>query len=268
MSQAYTAFRMLGKLAPIALLWGSGLALAACGDRAGDPVVALQPLPSMNDAGAPLESGPGGLCAPCQNSEDCGGGRDRCLELGHSHEGSCGRHCDQQGDCPQGYECVSLGRDEPAQCIPERNECDHVVSHVSPDLATMRAVALEELNHVRAEILLPPLQPDACLDMVAQESAIELARTNDVLGKFERECEPFEPAGCPCGWRAENELNVVEYSLTWQEAIENSINDRWRNSNESFVRNISAPVHTRVGFGIVLSGDEAWTAISYGGVNQ
>ena len=87
----------------------------------------------------------------------------------------------------------------------------------------------------------------------------------DFLGKFESECEPLDPSQCECRWSAQSERNVVEFALTWEEALEESILDRaLRDPDDSFVRHLTSAAHVRVGFGILLSGDEAWTAISFG----
>lgn len=242
---------------------GLCLAATACGDRAGDPVVALAPLspPEDGDGGSTPEPAlPRGLCSQCDSHDECGDDRDLCIDIGRVNV--CGRNCKQSG-CPRGYQCVFVTRDD-AQCVPESHDCSHVVSHESPSLDTMRATALAELNHLRAELQLAPFVLDDCLNEQAWQSATQLARTGDLLGKFEDDCEQFQPAPCTCGWRAQSEISVTKYSLTWEYAIDRSIDDRWHDGNESFVRNVSEPEHTRIGFGILLSGDEAWTAISFG----
>jgi hypothetical protein len=252
-----------------------GVSTASCGDRAGDPVVAMDPLsePSRGDPDAadPADAGqlevePAGLCAACDSNEACGAGNLCVYTLNDAGTKTwfCGRDCSSRG-CPNGYRCVGVGRNSNPQCVPETGTCDHVVSNLAPALEVMRAEALLQLNQLRAEYSLPELEADDCLHAIAQDSAVKLRSTRDVLGKFESECEPLDPSECECGWSAESERNVVEFGLTWQEAIDESILDRaLRDPDDSLVRHLKSPAHVRVGFGIVLGGDEAWTAVSFG----
>jgi len=253
-----------------------GLLGPACGDRAGDPVVALGPIsepPSGHpDSGSPGAAGagpsldPGGLCAGCDSSDDCGEG-DLCLHPPNGAAGEtwfCGRHCFDDHDCPDGYHCMDVDHSD-RQCIPENTDCRQVVSDLAEPLDVMRVEALLQLNELRAQAGLPEFTSSDCLHGLAQQSAEEYRRTNNALGVFERECEGLSPDRCECHWSAQAERNVVEFALTWQEAVEESILDRaFRDPDGAFVRHVTNPAHVNVGFGIVLSGDEAWTAISFG----
>ncbi len=44
------------------------------------------------------------LCAPCEHDDDCFGRDARCLA--YLDGGFCGRACDEDGDCPEGFMCV------------------------------------------------------------------------------------------------------------------------------------------------------------------
>lgn len=251
----------------------------ACGDRVGEPIVWATALDgaggsSAGEAGAsgsgatPGGSGgqdvvdPGGLCAPCESGRQCGDMNDYCLE--QNHDQFCGRDCEEDGGCPLGYSCVLIaGRDE-SQCIPASESCDHVAD--KPPLPTAEAIAAEALelvNDLRFERGLFPLVLDECLSEVAQESAAELSESGDYLGKFERECDGQN--SCECGWAAEWESSVAAYDLRYYNAVEFTVGQnasgptQWR-----FSRAVFSPQYTRFGFGLVMSGDEAWAALAFG----
>jgi hypothetical protein len=63
------------------------------------------------------------LCRPCGTDGECGGLDDLCLDLA---DGSfCGRECDGNDPCPDGYRCdeVSVGAELAQQCVPELGGC-------------------------------------------------------------------------------------------------------------------------------------------------
>ncbi len=65
------------------------------------------------------------LCLPCVEDANCGGVKDKCLEMGGGK--FCGRDCAAGSvfgtQCPTGYECVDFGEGV-RQCIPETGTCD------------------------------------------------------------------------------------------------------------------------------------------------
>ncbi|MFO0745344.1 MAG: IPT/TIG domain-containing protein [Myxococcota bacterium] len=60
---------------------------------------------------------PGVLCQPCVSDADCGGGEDRCTDLG-KQGGRCTTACDTDVDCPSGYACAGVGGGA-VQCVPD-----------------------------------------------------------------------------------------------------------------------------------------------------
>lgn len=66
----------------------------------------------------------GELCSPCERSEECGGSGDYCLVYRGVVQYYCGRHCDAEAICPEGYECIPLqNAPEIEQCIPISRTC-------------------------------------------------------------------------------------------------------------------------------------------------
>lgn len=251
----------------------------ACGERTADPVVAL-PGSAISSAGAagggpepggggeggqdgdetPSETsrGPSGLCATCSGSSECGGPRDACiLNQGQTF---CGRECDDLGGCPDGYACVELDNRELWQCVPII-ECPAAPTP-APPLPDVRQHVLTRVNSERARLDLAPLSPSTCLHDLAQASALEFARTDRILGKFDDECRRIFP-NCECGWSGQAELTVARYGLDWTTAIEHALVSDWDSPNERFVQGFLSDEVSEVGIGFWHSGDEAWLALSF-----
>jgi len=252
----YVSRMSLGRVVRGALL---GVAALACGERIGDPVVALaddQNLggsSSSEDAGGSGVPGPTGLCGPCTSSDDCGDANDACIR--HQGEGFCGRDCDEQRGCPDGYECVERNNDRLRQCVPLEG-C--VAPRIAPSLAEVRRYLLSLINAERAEHDRPALDGSSCLDELAQASAVDFARTDEPLAKYVKECDPIWP-DCSCGWSAEAEVAISGYALDWSTALDQVVEA----SNERFVRGFLADDVTKIGIGFWLSGDEVWIALSF-----
>jgi len=250
-----------------------------CGERSGDPVVRLPPGPG--DAGQPAtpgtagasatapqgddggaspnggdDPGPTGLCGGCSSSDECGDANDACIR--HLDQNFCGRDCDDQRGCPNGYSCVELENSQLWQCVPE-NGCP-VPTVAVPALADIRQYMLSRINTERTARDQPPLLASSCLDELAQQSALAFARTDEPLGKYVKECDPIWP-NCACGWSAEAELTIARYGLDWTTAVENAV-DPTRDQNERFTQAFLQLNATDVGIGFWLSGDEAWIALS------
>jgi hypothetical protein len=260
------------------------LALAlplACGVRAGDPVVLTrdQAAAGGEAAGAPGapnagegnagegnatsqggtapepsgEVGPIGLCGDCTSSDECGDANDACIRYEAAH--FCGRDCDDQRGCPDGYSCVELANSQLWQCVPQ-NGCLAPVGGV-PELADLRAYILAQINTERVARAHSPLQASSCLDVLAQGSALSFARTDEPLGKYVKECDPIWP-NCACGWNAQAEITIARYGLDWTTAV-----DRALAQNDRFTQAALDYDATDVGIGFWLSGDEAWIALSF-----
>jgi hypothetical protein len=265
-----------------ALLGAAALGLG-CGERFGDPIVRLPGdqneagaagtgkagaagLPSDdptaggdagssgNDAG---ERGPTGLCGDCSSSDECGDANDACLR--HQDARFCGRDCDDQRGCPDGYTCVELDNSQLWQCVPQ-NGCPVPTGPV-PALVDIRQELLTRINAERVAHDRAPLVASACLDELAQASALAFARTDEPLGKFVKECHPIWP-NCACGWNAEAELTVARYGLDWMTAVEHATVTTRDGQNARFTDAFSNFDGTDVGIGFWLSGDEAWIALS------
>jgi hypothetical protein len=248
-----------------------------CGERAGDPVVRLPTTPAEGgeaatggaspsqpgNGGAAAESsgdsssGPTGLCGDCTSSDACGDANDACIR--HEDERFCGRDCDDQHRCPDGYSCVELDNSQLWQCVPE-NGCPVPTSPV-PELVDLRPYLLERINSERALRDQAPLVPSSCLDQLAQQSAVAFARTDEPLGKYVKECDPVWP-NCACGWSAEAELTIARYGLDWTTAVERAVDTTRGTQNERFTQAFLSLNVTDVGIGFWLSGDEAWIALS------
>lgn len=251
----------------------------ACGVRAGDPVVLVNEqnaggseeagAPSQPDAGGgndtsrggspetPAEVGPTGLCGDCASSAECGDANDACIR--HQDQHFCGRDCDDQHGCPDGYSCVELDNSQLWQCVPQ-NGCPIPAGGV-PELGSLRDYVLTRINAERVARDRLPLQASSCLDELAQDSALSFARTDEPLGKYVKECDPIWP-NCACGWNAEAEVIVARYALDWTTAVDEALGT-YRSTDDRFTRAFLAYDATDVGVGFWLSGDEAWIALSF-----
>jgi hypothetical protein len=266
------------------------LAVLACGDRYGDPIVAVEAPTSQagvdaageggtgggttNEGGTANEGGrggatnepaagaagasetpvgPTGLCGACSTSQTCSDANDACLI--QDGERFCGRDCDEGRGCPDGYVCVELENSPLLQCVPV-NGC-RVPAPTPPSLPDIREHLLARINAERLARDRSSLLPSSCLDGLAQESALDYARSDEPLGKFVKECDPIWP-NCDCGWNAQAEVAVAVYGLDWASAIEHALgtDDRFINSFLDFAV-------TSVGIGFWISGDEAWIALSF-----
>jgi hypothetical protein len=248
----------------------------ACGERAGDPVIALPASSPVSGAGAagspetgaggqagdpnPAQAGrgPSGLCAACDSSGECGDANDACIR--HQDQRFCGRDCDEQSDCPDGYACVELDNSQLWQCVP-LDGCA-MPPPPAPTLAELQQYVRARVNAERAERGRAPLHASSCLDDLAHASALEFARTDEPLGKFVKECDPIWP-NCACGWSAEAELTVARYGLDWATAVEHALGSYRDTANDRFVQAFLSTEVTDVGIGFWLSGDEAWLALSF-----
>lgn len=257
------------------------LALAlcqACGERAVDPIVALadgsadagaspgtQPDPP-GDGGsggsdtepptAPQVAGPIGLCGACTSSDECGDANDACI--GYLGRRFCGRDCDEQLGCPDGYLCVELSNTPLYQCVPETT-CP--VPSATPSLVDIRAYVFDRVNALRADRDRAPLVASSCLDQLAQDSALAYARSDEPLGKYVEECDPIWP-NCACGWSGEAELSVSRYGLDWTTAVDQAVVP-YPGQNDRFIQAVLSTQVSGVGVGFWLSGDEAWIALSF-----
>jgi hypothetical protein len=256
-----------------------GSLLLACGERAGDAVVALPGAvaerpggggdagtPATDGtaggaAGAPSEEptpGPSGLCAACVTSRECGAVTDACVA--HEDERFCGRFCEAPRDCPDGYSCVELSNSQLWQCVPDQR-CP-TPQEPAPALSEVRDYVLARVNSERFAQAGAPLQSSSCLDELAQQSAVDFARTDVLLGKFADDCAPVWP-DCACGWRAQAELTIARYGLDWQTAVDLALTASIDEATERFSLAYLAPTVSDVGIGFWLSGDEAWLALSF-----
>lgn len=233
--------------------WLGALALASCGDAVAEPIVSKAETPSV--APAPTMPSPearvGGLCAPCPVDGRCGDDNDACLQQLRSGETFCGRDCYENGDgnCPRGYACRDV-RGGDRQCVPLDGTCrTREVGEPAPPLPELREYMLTDLNQLRADNGLAPLAADACLDEIAQRGALELAFEDQRASSFERDC----------GWRYETRRTLAAWSLDWRLAA----TALWRFSGRERDAALSGDF-SRLGIGILLSGDEAWIVLSYG----
>ncbi len=278
--------------APIPLLCGITALFCACGDRVGEPIVAASPElegPAGTGAsaggpttgGGPAQQGGaggaggtdagsggrpidpyGGLCTSCSTNDDCGDQSDYCLE-GPTNELFCGRDCDEWYGCPVGYECVSLGSVAEAQCVPQTETCIHLdFKPPPPEPAALLVEAVDFINDLRADRGLYPLQPDDCLAMKAEQSAIELALTGDYFAKYERECA--NESSCECDWWGEFEIGTATYDLRYDDIFEQPILRSLEQDPNDFQGTLFSDQFTRIGYGMVLTGDEGFAAYSLG----
>lgn len=264
----------------VALAGLGSLAALGCGERSGDPILARDLTPSASNAageaadggagagaapiggmsGSPAHEagagnepslGPSGLCAPCDDSESCGDANDACIH--HEGQSFCGRDCDEGLGCPEGYTCVELDNISLLQCVPATS-CA-TTSAITPSIEEIRAYFFGRINAVRVSSDRVPLGASTCLDVLAQASAIDYARTDEPLGKFVRECDPIWP-DCECGWVAQTEVAYAIYGLDWLTAVESAM------STERFTSSFLDNDVSDVGIGFWTSGDEAWIALS------
>lgn len=254
-----------------------GLLSLGCGERAIDPIVALAdgtgdagapngtPAGSSGDGGsggsvAPSDSpqtpGPVGLCGTCTSSDECGDANDACI--GYLGRGFCGRDCDEQLGCPEGYLCVELSNTPLYQCMPETT-CP--AASTSPPLDDVRAYVIGQVNSLRADHDRAPLAASSCLDQLAQDSALAYARSDEPLGKYVEECDPIWP-NCACGWSGEAELSVARYGLDWTAAIDQAVVP-YPGQNDRVIQAILNAQVSGIGVGFWLSGDEAWIALAF-----
>jgi hypothetical protein len=254
-----------------------GLALG-CGERAGDPVVRLAT--GEGDGGAGTEASAGaagndanpdqggtggasnrvgaiGLCGTCTSSDECGDANDACIR--YLDQSFCGRDCDDQHRCPDGYSCVELANSQLWQCVPQ-NECP--TPEAVPALADVRQYVLARINAERVAQGSNPLATSSCLDELAQGSALAYARTDEPLGKYVKECDPIWP-NCECGWTTEAEATVARYGLDWTTAVERALGTNRETQDDRFVQAFLDDDVQDVGIGFWLSGDEAWIALSF-----
>lgn len=248
----------------------------ACGERAVDPVIPLPPSAGSGGASGDSSSnpsagdgssggdpnadgrGPSGLCAPCEGSTECGDANDACIR--HDDVRFCGRDCDDQNGCPDGYACVELDNSQLLQCVPLAG-CPEPAP-APPALPELRQSVLARINAQREALDRAPLAGSACLDDVAQASALDFARTDEPFGTFVKQCDPIWP-NCACGWSAEAELTIARYGLDWETAIEHALESNRDASNENFMQAFLSSEVSDVGIGFWLSGDEAWLALSF-----
>ena len=256
---------------PGALLYALAC-VAACGERAGDPVVRLETAAdagfsgggsgasggSANLSGGGQESSasPAGLCSPCAASAECGDANDACIR--HDGENFCGRDCDEGFGCPDGYTCVELSNSRLQQCVP--NDGCPIPAVAPPPLDEIREYLLARINAERLDRGRHPLEPMTCLDELAQQSALDYAHSDEPLGKFVKECDPVWP-NCACGWSAEAEVAIAHIGLDWLGAIEHAMGNR--DGDDRFIASFLDFDVTHVGIGFYISGDEAWIALSF-----
>lgn len=247
-----------------------GAALPSCGDVAGDPIYRAVDVP----APPPREENPsiilpqydtpvGGLCTSCYDGNDCGGDGDYCIVNESSGERFCARECAEPDDCPAGYECAWILNSDTRQCTPATRGCAHIAAkEIAPSIHEQRAYATEAMNEVRAGEGLPPLVQDPCLSQLAQASCEELARTGVPRGLFARECKPSSV--CACGWQSEQEVSIAGLGLEWRDAIDAPISRLVIAApGGDFQAAALAVQFSRLGVGLVLSGDEAWACFAY-----
>ena len=223
--------------------------VVSAGGSGGGP---SEPAGGATGTGEP-PSGPTGLCGACSTSQTCSDANDACIR--HEGESFCGRDCDEGLGCPEGYVCVELDNSPIFQCVPGSG-CP-AVAPTPPALQDIRDYLLARINAERLARDRSTLFPSSCLDGLAQDSALDYARSDEPLGKFVKECDPIWP-DCDCGWSAEAEVAVAAYGLDWASAIEHALgtDDRFINSFLDFDV-------TSVGIGFWISGDEAWIALSF-----
>ena len=211
-------------------------------------------MPVSGDAGMGAEIAPGpiGLCGACDSSDKCGDSNDACIR--HDGMSFCGRDCEEAFGCPDGYTCVELDNCRLRQCVPS-DVCPEPVAP-PPALSSVREYVLSLINAERIARGSAPFEASTCLDGLAQESALDYARTGEPLGMFIDECESLRP-NCACNWNAQAEAQVAQYGLDWLDAIERALRD------DRIAQAYLEFEVTQVGIGFWISGDEAWIALSF-----
>ena len=174
----------------------------------------------------------------------------------------CGRDCEEGGGCPDGYQCSDILNTSIDQCLPTASDCA-APRAPAPSLAVLREYLLARINAERFARSRSPLTLSSCLSELAQDSALELARSGQPLGKFTRECEPRWP-NCDCNWTAEAETSLADWGLDWEGAVDRALGSYGVQRDDPFVDSYLELPFTRVGIGFWLSGDEAWLALSFG----
>ena len=96
-------------------------AIATCDDSTGLPECIIEACePGYVLVGeAACVSGVAGLCEECSQDEECALEGAMCIALPEGNY--CSRHCDGDGDCPQGYACQPYLGDQ--QCFPLTGSC-------------------------------------------------------------------------------------------------------------------------------------------------
>jgi hypothetical protein len=246
-----------------------GAALSSCGDVSGDPIYGAVPVPppdtSLDPITVPQFATPvGGLCTACADGDDCGGPDDYCVVNEATGERFCARECLNDEHCPPGYECAPLRNSDRRQCAPMTGGCEHVAAkEIAPSIEVQRAYALDAVNQVRSDAGVAPLVSDECLTKLAQASCEELARTGVTRGLFARECNDAETE-CHCGWQSEQEVSTAGLGLEWRDAIDEPISEFVNTARgEDFQAALLTAQFSRLGVGLVISGDEAWTCFAY-----
>ena len=245
-----------------------GLALPGCGDAAGDTIYSAPDDSSTEGAGPSIvlpqyDTPVGGLCTACSDTGDCGGEGDFCIVNESSGERFCARECADSADCPVGYDCAYVQNSSVRQCAPRTRGCGHIAyKEIAPAIEVQRAYAVDAMNDARASAGLSPLVEEACLSRLAQASCEELARTGVPRGLFARECDVA--GACVCGWESEQEVSIAGLGLEWRDAIDEPISQLVVAApGGDFQTAALAARFSRIGVGLVLSGDEAWACFAY-----
>jgi hypothetical protein len=87
-------------------------------------LLVLPTLPACLDWSDEAAQGNWLLCRPCEHSDDCGGPDDLCLK-NSANEQFCGKDCSKGQECPEGYTCHGLIKDNTIyqQCAPVSGRC-------------------------------------------------------------------------------------------------------------------------------------------------
>ncbi len=280
-----------------------GLALlGSCGERGGDPIVALPSVQTTagrnGTAGAGATTGGisvlaaggfggddgSGVGGAAGDAPVAGQGGSPPASLGFV--GLCG-HCHGPVDCGDGNDLCLVntgptfcGRDcdESGGC-PEGYFCSEILDSnllqcvpagdacpvsrlATPSLSVVRDSLLARINEEREARGLAALSLSSCLNSLAQDSALEFARGAQPAAKFERECAPIWPA-CDCDWSAQAELGVARWGLDWRSAVDAAMGIDADQADPRFVDAFLSLGIVQVGIGFWMSGDEAWWGLSF-----